>query len=143
MKKIVSRPRLGIFILLMVFLAACAASDDARPAVDSTWELTSLTNAGQPVDLSSVSPLTLNIEADHQISGFSGCNTYGGTLTFGEDGQLSEGQFYQTEMDCEIGMDIEAAYFSTLSEAVHYKYSSATLMMNSADGQNILSFSLK
>ncbi len=143
MKKIVSHPGSVILILLVFFLTACATNDDSRPAVDSTWELTSLTNAGQPVDLTSVSQLTLTIEADHQVSGFSGCNTYGGTLTFGEDGQLSEGQFYQTEMDCEIGMDIEAAYFSTLSEAVHYKYSSATLMMNSANGQNILSFSLK
>jgi putative lipoprotein len=133
----------ALFLLLLLLLSACTASD-SYPAANSEWELTSLTAAGQPIDLTALStPVTLKVEKDDQISGFSGCNTYGGTMSFAEDGTLSSSNIFQTEMACETGMDVEASYFGTLAKVSQYQYKADTLLLSSADGQNILAFSAK
>jgi len=87
-------------------------------------------------------PLTLEFSSDSSVSGTSGCNSYFGELTFNDGGAVTPGIFGSTEMACDRGQDIEAAYLEALSRVDQYDYSKYVLILSADDGQTELKYQL-
>ncbi len=130
----------SIVLILAVLLAGCAAAD--RPAAGQSWVVDSLTVDGVKFDLTTNQPLTLEISDGGQVGGSSGCNSFFGELQFKDDGTVIPGMFGGTEMACEVGMDVEAAYLGALSHVDSYEYSQNVLTLTAEDGRTELVFQL-
>ena len=130
----------SIVLILAVLLAGCAAAD--RPAAGQSWVVDSLTVDGVKFDLTTNQPLTLEISDGSQVGGSSGCNSFFGELQFKDDGTVIPGMFGGTEMACEVGMDVEAAYLGALSHVDSYEYSQNVLTLTAEDGRTELVFQL-
>jgi heat shock protein HslJ len=102
-----------IACLGILLLSACGSSD---LDLDGTvWQLVSI-NAGTPIEGTEI---TLRFE-DGRVKGSSGCNTYEGDYTFGDDGEFQAGPIAVTEMACldPAGvMDQEVEYLRILQGA--------------------------
>lgn len=126
-------------VLLLLLLAGCTAD---RPAAGERWILESMTIEGSNLDLTDINPLTLEVSSDSSVGGSSGCNSYFGELTFKDGGVVTPGIFGSTEMACDRGMDIEAAFLAALSRVDQYDYSKYVLELSADDGQTTLKFQL-
>jgi heat shock protein HslJ len=142
-------------VLLATLLAACAptvtpASPDATAtpssenALEGTeWVLTSL--RGKP--LLEGTHITLSFE-DKWLSGFAGCNAYGGGPDSGgyavaDDGTLTLPQLAITVMACpspEGVMEQEQAYVEALRSTASYRLADGHLEIRDAAGETILVF---
>jgi heat shock protein HslJ len=94
------------------------------------------------IDLTLNNPLTLEFSDRSSVGGSSGCNTFFGELSFKDDGKVTPGSFGSTEMACERGMDVEAAYLAALSRVDTYDYSQYQLILTADDGQSVLTYQL-
>lgn len=130
----------SIVLILAVLLAGCAAAD--RPAAGQSWVVDTMTVDGVKFDLTTNQPLTLEISDGSQVGGSSGCNSFFGELQFKDDGTVIPGMFGGTEMACEVGMDVEAAYLGALSRVDSYEYSQNVLTLTAEDGRTELVFQL-
>lgn len=130
----------SIVLILAVLLAGCATAD--RPAAGQSWVVDSLTVDGVKFDLTTNQPLTLEISDGSQVGGSSGCNSFFGELQFKADGTVVPGMFGGTEMACEVGIDVEAAYLGALSRVDSYEYSQNVLTLTAEDGRTELVFQL-
>jgi len=125
--------------ILILLLAGCTAN---RPSSGERWILESMTVEGSTVDLSETNPLTLEFSSSSSVGGSSGCNSYFGELTFKDGGAVTPGIFGGTEMACDRGMDVEAAYLSALSRVDQYDYSEYELILSADDVQTVLKYQL-
>ncbi len=110
------RKYLRIIVLLVIgilILTACGSKDvDLEGAV---WELLSI-NGVAPIEGTEI---TLRFQ-DGRVEGSSGCNTYGGDYSLGDDGAFQAGPIAVTEMACldrEGVMDQEINYLRILQGA--------------------------
>jgi heat shock protein HslJ len=70
--------------------------------------------------------IDLRFEGD-QVSGSSGCNTYGGTFQ-AIGGSISFGSLHSTQMACDHAvMEAESAYLRSLEGSTAYQTTSTTL----------------
>lgn len=107
-------------------------SDDvAVPLIGTQWQLVEL--RGQPVVGFERAPyLTLGAE-DGRVSGFGGCNTFGGRYTLDEERlRLSFEQVVSTLKACPTGMDVEQTLYEVLGQVDNYTLSSDRLTLNRA-----------
>ena len=125
-------------ILLVSLLAGCSTTD--RPATGQTWLLESMTLDGSPIDLTSANPITLEIIDSNAVGGSSGCNRYFGELEFKAGGVVTGGQFGGTEMACDKGMDVEAAYLAALGRIDKYTFSELELTLTADGGLTMLAY---
>lgn len=110
--KLLSRYML-IAIFGIVLLTACGS--DSQDMDDTVWSLKSI-NGATPIEGTDI---TLRFE-DGRVKGSSGCNTYEGDYTFGDDGEFQAGPIAVTEMACldPAGvMDQEVEYLRILQGA--------------------------
>lgn len=131
---------LSIVLILTVLLAGCSAAN--APGAGQSWLVDSMTVDGVKFDLTTNQPLTLEISDGNQVGGSSGCNSFFGELEFKADGTVIPGMFGGTEMACEVGMDVEAAYLGALGRVDSYEYSQYVLTLTADDGQTELVFQL-
>ena len=129
-----------IAILLVSLLAGCSTTD--RPTTGQTWLLESMTLDGSPIDLTSANPITLEITDSKAVGGSSGCNLYFGELEFKAGSVVTGGQFGGTEMVCDKGMDVEAAYLTALGRIDKYTFSELELTLTADGGLTVLTYSL-
>ena len=114
-----------------------ATAGQERPALDGTaWLLAALNGA----DIDLQAPLTLTFE-DGQAGGFSGCNEFGGAYTATDAGEFSMPEIAMTDMDCEVGMDLEADYLEALAQAARYEViEEVRLELHDSNGETLLVF---
>ena len=127
-------------ILLVSLLAGCSTTD--RPTTGQTWLLESMTIDGSSIDLTSANPITLEITDRNAVGGSSGCNLYFGELEFKAGGVVTGGQFGGTEMACDKGMDVEAAYLAALGRVDQYTFSEFQLTLTADSGLTVLTYYL-
>ena len=127
-------------ILLVSLLAGCSTTD--RPTTGQTWLLESMTIDGSSIDLTSANPITLEITDRNAVGGSSGCNLYFGELEFKAGGVVTGGQFGGTEMACDKGMDVEAAYLTALGRIDKYTFSEFELTLTADGGLTVLNYLL-
>ena len=129
----------ALALMFTLLLAACGGSS-STPQPGTAWNLSSLTSAGQAIELSAPRPVTLEIGDKNQVGGSAGCNTYFGELKFSAGGKLEVGPIGMTEMWCEDGMQVEAAFGEAMGAVTEYQLSAASLTLSSPDGQYLLVF---
>ncbi len=114
---------------MSLLLAACGGSG-GDPLAGTSWRLIAIDDS--PVTPGR--PITASF-ADGQVSGSSGCNSYGGVYTVRGD-RLTTSDLSTTLMACpEPGvMDQEAAYVSILSSAQTFTLSDGQLLITGAGG---------
>jgi heat shock protein HslJ len=106
LSKLVVIPFLGVLLL-----GACSTSSGAN-LEGTEWELVSI-NGVEPIEGTKI---TLRFQ-DGRVQGSSGCNTYSGEYTLGDDGAFQAGPIAATEMAClepEGAMDQESNYLQVL-----------------------------
>lgn len=149
-----------IALLIVLVLAVGAGIFAAMRAVagpasltDRTWTLTSMTVDGHAQTLITSHPITLRFRSqERQVSGSSGCNSYGGSyLIVGDALRLTDlamtamacvsanpdtGEF-QTDNDV---MGQESTYAQALGEVNKYHLDGDTLTLQGNGGRTTLTF---
>jgi heat shock protein HslJ len=132
--------RTVLVALLTLGLAACgdatgsgdpADSSVEEPAdpMDPTGSWVMIDGPMAPIDGWDV---TVTIGGD-QIGGTAACNSYGGSVTWSDDGAISVGELAQTEMACEPAevMDLEQAFLTSLARADAFAVDGSVLTLRS------------
>jgi heat shock protein HslJ len=124
---------------LIVLVAACTAAPAAQNLTSTQWKLTTL-NGKAPVTTNK--SLTLNFDSNDQVSGHSGCNSYGGDYT-ANGNALSFSKVFSTLMACPgEGIDEqESAFHQALSQVTTFEISNGQLNLKNANGSVLLVFS--
>jgi len=132
---------LSAVLLVILVLAGCSTQN--QPPANTSWLLDSLSVQGTTIDLSSAQPITLEIGSDSAVGGSSGCNSYFGDLKFKADGVVEAGDFGGTEMACEKGMDVEAAFLGAMSRVdTLVQYTQYEMTLSADNGETLLVFQL-
>ena len=147
-------PQLLLALLLAAWLAGCGpaaspsgleATAGPNPLAGSEWALPSL-RGSPPLE---GTHLSLKFE-DEWLSGFAGCNTYGGGSEWGgytatEEGTLTVPMIAMTVMACpsspEGVMEQERAYVETLRDVTAYRLDGDRLELADAAGETVLAYS--
>jgi heat shock protein HslJ len=127
---------LFVYLTLTLALTACGAGGTTSSAasLEGEWTLLTLNGASLLPDS------TINIAfADEQVSGFSGCNRYGGTYTV-KGSALDFAELAVTAMACfkEGVMGQEQAYTGALSDVAKFRLDSDRLELLDESGAVIL-----
>jgi heat shock protein HslJ len=112
-----------------------------RALDDTEWVLTLMRGRG----LVEGSNLTLHF-AEERVSGFGGCNSYGGEYRVADKGTIAIPEIEITLQLCESPqgiMEQEEAYVEALPDAATYRDSDAQLEIANAAGEVILLFAQK
>ncbi len=117
-----------------------------EPSIDpdlneTEWVLTSL-NSGSPVEESRI---TLTF-AEGMVTGFAGCNRYGGEYTIADNGALTIPEIGITLQDCLTPKGVmpqETDYIEAILDAAAYRVMDDRLEIDDAAGETILVFTLK
>ena len=128
----------GIFLALQ----GCVAATTPGGLTGHSWTLTRLVVDGKEQPLAQGRSLTLRFqERDHTISGFSGCNSYGGSYTISGD-SLRFDHMRMTVMACADAsvMELEAVYMRALDGVGSYHLDGATLALSGDGGRVQISF---
>jgi heat shock protein HslJ len=123
----------------IVLVAACASASASQNLTGTKWKLATLTGKA-PV--TSDNSITLNFDPNNQISGNSGCNSYGGEYSL-SNSALSFSKVFSTLMACadQAVNDQEAAFHQALSTVTTFEISNGQLNLKDASGAVLLSFS--
>jgi heat shock protein HslJ len=127
---------------LSLAVAGCAAteqagapsSEPAKPSVqllETYWKLVELN--GQPVPKLEREPHLILKSEGGRVTGFGGCNGFGGTYTL--DTATSRVRFSEmisTMMACADGMELEQGFLKVLATADNYSLSGDRLSLNKA-----------
>jgi heat shock protein HslJ len=148
-------PGLMFTALLIGLLAACVpgGATPTEPGVDPTpegiggelagtqWVLESMGTPGSETPAVEAGKVTIQFNANGQVGGSAGCNTYGGQYSV-QNGNLSTTEVASTLMACEDAdlMQQELDYLAALSSAGAYEINGDQLTVQYNDGQSVLNF---
>ncbi len=109
--------------------------------VGSTWHVLSYNNGkGGLVSTQTSGKITVVFGADGRVSGFAGCNTYGGSYQVTGD-TLKLSQLAATAMACEPSlMQEEQEYLAALGKAVSLRIQDDTLELLDASGTRMVTY---
>lgn len=126
----------------LILITACAAQTPAPfRLAGSKWTLTNLTQNGTMQIPAAGTKITLEFSENGQVSGSSGCNSYGGT--YKAQGEILDiGALVSTLRACvdPNAMKMEAAYVGALQEAQMFSKSADGLTITFANGSGKLEF---
>lgn len=143
-----SVPLVTVVAVVAVLLAACGGGDPTAPlspdADDPGGDTMSgphgawvLVEAVPAIDVPDATRITLTVEEDDgqlRAGGTAACNSYGGTLTAGEEGTWSLAELAWTEMGCEPAfMEAESAYLDALVAVDTWQRDGDTLELTGGD----------
>jgi len=128
---------LSVLLVGSLFFSACGTSKESTVTkfslADTKWRLIELMGGPIPATMTSVNEVTLQFaKDDNRVSGFSGCNTYGGGYTTSETSGISFSQMLSTMKACPSNMDLESAYLKMLQEVDNYAIKGNVLSLNKA-----------
>jgi heat shock protein HslJ len=138
---------LWLYILAVgVLIAGCTTGGDQSSLAGTEWVLTSMRGKA-PL---SGTQVTLVFE-EQSLSGFAGCNAYGGASDSGKytataDGKLTLPLLALTLQLCEGPQGVmqqERIYVESLTSAAAYRMTEDRLEIDNAEGETILVFSRK
>lgn len=120
-------------LILSLMLSACATSDanssesmtvssdpssSTRPDENNTsWQITAWEQGGRALTSLPTVELSIDLEAQ-QISGFSGCNSFGGSFTLADGGEIAIGPLRSTQRGCDQAvMEQETQFLEAIQSA--------------------------
>lgn len=93
------------------------------------WKLVEL--HGKPVPALDREPHFILSAQDNRISGYAGCNGFGGSYTLDEKtSRIRFGQMASTMMACDKGMDVERGFHDVLRQADNYSLNGDSMTLN-------------
>lgn len=126
-KTIITFSILLIFTLLTGCKCASKASASKESLTSTGWELSSIDGKNVvKTDYPKGLPDAI-FASDNKLSGFSGCNRYGGSYTLDAEGKFSAGELIATKMFCQ-GVN-ENEYLKALSSANRAKIEGSNLVL--------------
>lgn len=137
--------RLSLFFVAILLVAtACAPAakgTGGELAVPSKWKLESFGKAGSEAALVSGSSITLEFNADGQLSGNGGCNGYGGKYEI-QGSSIKISEVVSTLMACadDAVTQQESQYFKALQSASGFEVTGDTLTILYDNEQSKLIF---
>jgi len=130
---------IGLAIAAISFAAvACSTSGGSGGTIDGTsWKLTSYSVSGTSTNVPAGVTVDAHFAGD-RVSGFGGCNAYGGTATIsGSTIKISD--VFSTQMACEgDGSTVETAYLANLANAATFTATADALTVFDSSGKSIL-----
>lgn len=106
--------------------------------VPSSWVLVEL--SGKPLPTSLPQPLTLVFTADsNRVSGYGGCNNFGGSFTLSEGSRLRLGPLVMTRRACPE-LTTEAEYARVLGQVDGYSVAGDELRLNATPTTTVARF---
>jgi heat shock protein HslJ len=139
----------GVALALVVLLAACAAEPTATQPVGESgqelenthWQLVSFDSTDSETPVVEGSDVTIHFDADGQVNGSAGCNSYGGVYRV-EQGQITIDEVVSTLMACTDNaiMDQEAQYLTALQTTGEFELNGDRLLIHYGDGLSTLNF---
>lgn len=118
--------------------AAEAPTDEAAQLPGTNWTLVAL--GGEPIPEGVDSTLVFGAD-DGSVGGNGGCNTYGGSIAYEEDGTIEITEVFSTMMACEDPkMSTERGLFDALGAAVTYAIEGETLTLIDEGGAELAQF---
>ena len=135
--------RVSIALLILITISITACGTNTGNLENKTWVLESYGNKGNLKAVLEDTEITVTFDSEKgQVSGSSGCNSYGGGYDLDQDKLTIPGPLMGTAMACpEPIMEQEMEYLKALQEAESYKIDSNQLQITSGD--NVLIFKLK
>ena len=132
-------------LVAVIFVSGCSASKKPTttgdPLTANEWRLTELQGVTITATIISNQDITLKFYKEgNRVSGFSGCNTFGGSYTTLAPTKLTFSQMMSTMKACATHMDLEAAYMKMLQEVDNYSVSGNTLNLHKAKTAPIARF---
>jgi heat shock protein HslJ len=114
-------------IIAALLLAACTSANTGQDLVGTSWELVSLD--GDPVEGMTIEGIAVTLEfiSSTEAGGSGGCNSFGAEYSSDVNDSIDFSNIFSTLMACEIGSDVETAYFAALDVADHYQVDGQTL----------------
>ena len=130
---------IGAMISLLLVVTACSAAPSEQSLNGTSWNLVKLYGQTLPAG---TRPLTLKFETPTEISGNSGCNSYGGSYT-ASGSALAFNKVFSTLMACaDQGVNNrETAFQQALSKVAFFEISNGQLSLKDASGAVVLIFS--
>ena len=133
-----------LLIPLVLLTSACIALQAYKGEGDLTnsqWKLVSYGKSGAETPVVEGSSITLDFEAEGQVGGSGGCNSYGGKYET-QDNNLTIRDIVSTLMACadEQVTQQEQRYFDALKTATRFEITEDKLTIWYGDGQNRLNF---
>ncbi len=110
----------------------------------TSWTATGVNNGQGGVESSAASEaITAEFGSEGALSGFGGCNTYGGTYALSDGGGISITNVTSTLMACEEpAMTVETQYLTALQNVATYELSGDTLTLRDSAGAAQVTYTL-
>lgn len=117
----IKTPALALAALAAMMTAGFALAERGAPEADTaaalsgtSWALVALNGEAVAEDVDT----TLNFGDDGSVGGNGGCNSYGGSIAYEEDGSIAITEVFSTMMACpEPQMGQERGFFAALGAA--------------------------
>jgi heat shock protein HslJ len=127
----------SVLLVVGLFFPGCGSSKktavNSFSLTDTHWRLIELMGSPIPATMTSMNEVTLQLTKEgNRVSGFSGCNTYGGSFTTSDHTNISFSQMLSTMKACPSNMDLESAFLKMLQEVDNYTIKGNVLSLNKA-----------
>jgi heat shock protein HslJ len=140
-------PKLLIVLLIGSIIIGCSkknvtTSDVPKNGAETTglydayWKLMSIN--GEAVKATAPKEAHIIISAAKQVTGNSGCNSFGGSAVMPGENAISFPNLFSTKMAC-MGVD-ENTFFEALNKVAFYARENNMLYFKSSDGKILLTF---
>ncbi|MCP4141409.1 MAG: META domain-containing protein [Chloroflexi bacterium] len=136
------KKNIAFLFLITIVLTACAGANPSPSLSDTTWELVSYGERENPTPALPNIDTTISFNADGNLNGNMGCNSFFGAFKISED-KIEIGPVGSTEMYCEDTMDQEMAVLSLLNGTLTFENDGNTLTIFSEDGSLTLNLAQK
>jgi heat shock protein HslJ len=126
-------------LALIVGMALVASAANTVPLEETYWRLTRLDDKPVKLAENQREPNIVFRAAENRVSGFSGCNGFGGAYKVNGDEITLKG-IISTKRACLKGMEIEGQFFSALNKVSKWKITGQELELYDAGDNKLARF---
>lgn len=120
---------------------AFSSGGSGQSTIDGKWKLTGYSFTPKTAFPIEKMTIDLTVERNTRIGGRSGCNMYGGSVTFEPKGKMKVGPLTSTDMACdEMTNQFESLFTQTLQHATQYSLDGGRLVFTDPTTKNYLRF---
>lgn len=124
-----------LLIALVILLSACSGGS---VSLEGEWTLISYGDSSNPTSALPNVETSINFDADNQVGGNVGCNSFGGEYKLNGK-QVTFSGIFSTLMFCEGTMDQETVFLNILSEqSLNFELSGNQLTLTSQNGSSVI-----
>lgn len=128
----------NIYFLLIALVISISACTGSSISLEGEWTLVSYGNASNPTSALPNVETSIKFDANNQIGGTVGCNSFGGEYKLNSN-QVTFSGIFSTLMFCEGTMDQETVFLNILSEqTLNFELNGSQLTLTTQDGSSAI-----